>query len=570
MKTMKWLKKLGAGLLSVALLGALAVPVFAADKANPSRPDPNKTGAITVTKIKYETKPNIGGTGQALSDAEIAKLGTRVPNIEFSLYRVLNDADVTAASVPADFVVNGVPNSKVTLVSSQKTDAKGEIKWGGAATAAGDPGNLPQGYYVLVEQQDLTGTAVEGYNRAVDTIITLPYGVTTTGKNDNNNWNFDIHVYPKNWKDSGPIDKKVTGLDANGNLQNNFVKGDKIQYLLTARYDADLLKYPAGTTPNRTITLNDYWPSVVTFDSSVVSVSLIGGGAGGTDVRKLTSSEYTMTGPTTLTTDEAKSYPASDGKYTFVFKEDIVSLLGPEKTAGKFFQIAIELGGTVNDKAVAVVPPAENSIIKNTMNGDYNGNNIPDKDQDSKRGGIVIDKITNDSPAQKLGGASFNLYESLSDIEYGADGAALGQGKPMKDAAGNVLTVTTDSNGYGEFVGMELPTTGSKEFYLFESNVPDGFIRQNKVYKVTLSRFDSTGKENPDGKLYTITITNQREGTNPPSDDSDVVPDPDKNKPMFALPMTGGAGTVMFIVVGLGLMGGAIAIMIRNKNKNRA
>lgn len=110
----------------------------------------------------------------------------------------LKAADFSNGAAVKDGLVGGV----LTEVASGKTDADG--KW-----VAGQ--ELPLGAYLVVE----TGPK-EGYDPAVPFIAFVP--MTSNGKvgeeTQGTSWNYDVHAFPKNYKDEEPT-KTVKDKDQN-------------------------------------------------------------------------------------------------------------------------------------------------------------------------------------------------------------------------------------------------------------------------------------------------------------------------------------------------------------------
>ena len=142
---------------------------------------------------------------------------------------------------------------------------------------------------------------------------------------------------------------------------------------------------------------------------------------------------------------------------------------------------------------------------------------------------LTVIKICNDDDdPDTLEGAVFYLYR---EEDIGADG------RPLDGAIPVAISGPTGADGVARF--FPLP---AGVFYLYEVVSPSGFRRVTVAQRVEINE---TITEACDGDPcdYTKTI--------------EFV-----NFPGFDLPMTGGAGTIMFTIGGLGLIGGAVSLLL--------
>lgn len=183
-------------------------------------------GALTIHKFGNPTdEGQPSGTAADVEDVK-ANGGEVLQGVEFTVYKInktadgKTDIDVTtnegllaASKLKAkDFsqgaaLKDGLPAGVLEKVATGKTDAEG--KWNVS-------NQLALGAYLVVE----TGPK-EGYDPAVPFIAFVP--MTSNGKvggeTQGTTWNYDVHAFPKNYKDEKPT-KTVKDKDQNAGDKN--------------------------------------------------------------------------------------------------------------------------------------------------------------------------------------------------------------------------------------------------------------------------------------------------------------------------------------------------------------
>ena len=134
---------------------------------------------------------------------------------------------------------------------------------------------------------------------------------------------------------------------------------------------------------------------------------------------------------------------------------------------------------------------------------------------------IEILKVNVVDETDLLEGAIFRLYHP-DDIEDGI---------PVSGAIPVAVFAATDANGLARIYGIPAGT-----WYLYEYAAPEGFRRITRAIQITLGEDVAD-----DDYIVEIIFPNERG---------------------FDLPMTGGAGTIMFTIGGLVLIGGAVALLM--------
>ncbi|MGM9669624.1 MAG: SpaH/EbpB family LPXTG-anchored major pilin [Faecousia sp.] len=188
---MKMFKRTLAMLLcAVMALGLMAVAASAA--ADTALIDTNAKGSITITKYESATK---GDNGDGTNDPTIPEGAKPLAGVTFTLYKVMNAAEVVA-------YYNGTNTQKVTVDTYLENGAiKSGYPVSGTATtnASGVAtfSNLDVGMYVVIETK---------YPDKV-TIPCDPFLVSIPMTNPDNEtaWMYDVNVYPKNATSEGNV-----------------------------------------------------------------------------------------------------------------------------------------------------------------------------------------------------------------------------------------------------------------------------------------------------------------------------------------------------------------------------
>ena len=222
-----------AGLsLGIAAPGAIAVAQEGQDltvnQAAGDSPLVNKDakGSLTIHKFGNPTSEGQpSGTEADIKDVE-ANGGQKLEGVGFTVYKInktadgATDIDVTtnegllaASKLKASDFSQGaalkgdLPAGVLQKVADGKTDADG--KWVVSQ-------NLDLGAYLVVET-----SPKEGYDPAVPFIAFVP--MTSNGKvgdeTQGTTWNYDVHAFPKNYKDEEPT-KTVKDKDQNAGDKN--------------------------------------------------------------------------------------------------------------------------------------------------------------------------------------------------------------------------------------------------------------------------------------------------------------------------------------------------------------
>ena len=303
---------------------------------------------------------------------------------------------------------------------------------------------------------------------------------------------------------------KVGDVDVDGKTVN---VGDTVNFTVSATVPASAANY-------------DVYPFTITDTASKgLKVAAANTFKVQVDGRDVDSSLYTVTQTgsaavgttTTITFASAKSLAG---------KTIVVSYTG---TVTK--DALTDLGGSVNNKAMI------------TTNGGASGEGTTE----SKTYGFQFKKIGVDNDANALAGAQFVIKKK--------DGKFLNQDTESKawssvDDQTNATVFTSGADGLVQFKGL-----AAGDYTVMETNAPNGYAQN---FKVT---FDVSIAENgtvtfKQDLLHQVTL---------PTDDQIATV---KNvKSITQLPLTGAAGTTLFIVVALLLAGAGVTVVVKSRQR---
>lgn len=305
--------------------------------------------------------------------------------------------------------------------------------------------------------------------------------------------------------------------------KTSVTKNEKVVYTITV----DIPTYAYNTT-DKSFYISDKFPDGLKLDPASIKVS-----SGGTDI-----TAYTL--DTTATADYTFKLSVSTNQYT-----DSWTNKGGNK-------LVITYTATLNDDTTTTVNVKEN----NTATFDYS---FYPYDADSHKQktvdyavntfAIKIDKfafngINTGDKTNKLSDAKFDLYRTATraDVDAGITTVTI----PRTEIKGILLerNLTTGANGSATFAKYEANDT-KYDYYIVETKAPHGYNILANAVKV---KFTDTDVKATDG-VYTVEVPNSSGIT---------------------LPITGDEGIVIFTVIGIAFMGGAVILFVLFHKKAKA
>ena len=149
---------------------------------------------------------------------------------------------------------------------------------------------------------------------------------------------------------------------------------------------------------------------------------------------------------------------------------------------------------------------------------------------------IKIDKYVDGEETNKLAGAKFDLYRTVYPGETGVT-------IPHTSIQGIKLEGDKETGADGAATFAKYEANGNKyDYYLVETQAPSGYNILDNAVKVN---FTDT-QVDPTTGAYTVKVPNSSG---------------------IKLPVTGGTGTVIFTIIGIALMAGAVVLFVVSRKK---
>lgn len=302
--------------------------------------------------------------------------------------------------------------------------------------------------------------------------------------------------------------------------KTSVTKNEKVTYTITV----DIPTY-ASQAVDKSFYVSDLLPDGLTIDTASIKVQI-----DGTDVD---TEAYTLDKTANTTTEPY---------YTFKLSVDTVKYTANwSANGGK--QLVITYTATLNNNDTTAVNVKET----NTVTFDYSFYPYVENSHEQKTAtvdvttfAIKIDKHVNGAEGAKLANAKFDLYRTATAEEIAAGSSVT---IPHTTVAGILLEsgLTTNDSGVATFEKYEANDT-RYAYYLVETKAPTGYNLLSNAVEVHFTDAEVAGTNG----IYTVEI---------------------ENTSGIQLPITGGTGTVIFTIIGIALMVGAVVLFVVSRKK---
>ncbi|MGN0583932.1 MAG: SpaH/EbpB family LPXTG-anchored major pilin [Ruminococcus sp.] len=301
--------------------------------------------------------------------------------------------------------------------------------------------------------------------------------------------------------------------------KTSVTKNEKVAYTISV----DIPTYAAEAT-DKTFYVSDFLPDGLTLDIASIKVS-----ANGTDITDQAGTAYTLA-------------TTSTAEYTFKLSVDSAQYASKWSANGGKKLVITYTATLNNDNTTAVNAKETNTATFYYSNYPYVENSHKQKTDTAEvtTFAIKIDKYETNHDDTKLAGAKFDLYRTATQAEVDAGTSVT---IPHTSVQGIKLEcdLVTDVNGTATFAKYEA-NGDNYDYYLVETQAPSGYNILSNAVQVNFSDADVAKTEG----VYTVQVPNSAGIT---------------------LPITGGAGTVLFTVIGIAFMAGAVILFVISRKK---
>ena len=298
--------------------------------------------------------------------------------------------------------------------------------------------------------------------------------------------------------------------------KTSVTKNEKVTYTITV----EIPTYATGAV-DKSFYVSDLLPDGLTIDTDPIKVQI--------DATDVDASNYTL--DKTRTND-----------YTFKLSVD-TDKYAERWSANGGKQLVITYTATLNDNDTTEVNTKEtNKVTFDYSFYPYVENSHKQKTDtvDVTTFAIKIDKYVSGDERAKLANAKFDLYRTATQAEINAGGTV---DIPHTTVKGIKLEgdKVTEADGSVTFEKYEA-NDNNYDYYLVETQAPSGYNILDNAVKVNFTD-DDVAMTNG---VYTVEVPNSSG---------------------IKLPITGGTGTVIFTIIGIALMVGAVVLFVVSRKK---
>ncbi|WP_136313081.1 SpaH/EbpB family LPXTG-anchored major pilin [Actinomyces procaprae] len=528
-----------AAAVALAIGGMVAAPVATAAPApailaaaeatdpDPALINPAQGSNLTIHKLA-QTETNGTTAGNGLEDPSAT--GDPVEGVEFTITKL--DFDLTTQ---AGWEALAALNGSAAAARNYTTDETDTKTTGEDGVAKFE--NLAVGAYLVSETK-----APQNVTTAEDFVVTLP--MTDP---ENNWWNYNVHVYPKNSVVDSTKEVSDTGSPT---------IGDTVTYTIKA--DIPKIDVDGGATIKNYQIVDPLDPRLQYQNTTVTML--------GTGAQELEGTDY-----------EIVTAVGSDGKtyVTVTFTADGRAKIASARAAGDTstqVQVVINAtikaigngNGTISNTSFLIPNDSQTNWDPNNPNPD----DVPGEPSDEVKsyyGKVTITKTgTDQAEASKYAGAEFQVYEC------NPTGAT--QGQTIDRAAANItgaaLTANQVTTG-GTVENTAKFTTGADGKVTIDALRTNDFINNaavtNPGWYCLVETKAPTGYEIQSNPIAFQVLRSQVEAS--PFSIGFTVTDVPSNAG-FRLPLTGANGIIFVTIAGILLVAGAVLLAVHNKRRS--
>lgn len=302
--------------------------------------------------------------------------------------------------------------------------------------------------------------------------------------------------------------------------KTSVTKNEKVTYTITV----EIPTY-ASQAKDKSFYVSDLLPDGLTIDTDSIKVQI--------DGTNVDTAAYTLDKTANTTTEPY---------YTFKLSVD-TDKYAEKWSANGGKQLVITYTATLNnDNTTAVNTKETNKVTFDYSNYPYVGNSHKQKTDavEVTTFAIKIDKYVDGTTSTKLANAKFDLYRTATQAEIDA-GTSVEIPHTSRQGIKLEGDKVTDANGTATFEKYEANDT-NYDYYLVETQAPSGYNILDNAVKVNFTDLDVSTT----GGIYTVEVPNSSGIT---------------------LPITGGTGTVIFTIIGIALMAGAVVLFVVSRKK---
>lgn len=494
-----------------AIGAVIAAAALALALAVPAHADssslPDGTKTANLHITKYQTPAGSQGDG---TQQNPAPSNTPIAGVTFTIKQV-NTIDLTtqAGWQNAGKLAtdyNAAAPTSTSGAESAITADKYTLGSASTATTASDGTANFTGLPLGLYLVEETATPA-GVTPANPFLVTLPM----TNPSSTSAWNYDVYVYPKNAVSTAT--KTVTDDTATG-------VGSPVTF--TVKGDIPDATGDPQTAPLTAYKMEDQLDTKLDYVSSTVALA---------DGTALPAADYTIT-PSQAT--------AGGPDVTVVFNADGLALLGKHRDTQVVWTINTKANAAGNIQNTAALYPDQSAV---------DGKN-PTKSNTviTKWGNVTVKKQAQSGTA--LAGATFQVYatNSCSTKPNLSSASPVSVGSTNSWTTGSDGTLTISGLRYSAWADNQTVAdgaTGYNCYWLVETKAPTGYELQAEPISFTVD--DST---TADGVDTTVTDVPHNAG--------------------FQLPFTGGTGSTVITLVGMGLVAAAVVVAFVVYRRRRA